>query len=56
MEIENGGTITGSPRIPLMVLTHLGGDLYEIYGEHGREIVELIDKDKTNDRQKDNDS
>lgn len=46
MEIENGGTIIGSPKMPLMVLTHLGGNLYEIYGEHGREIVEMIDKEE----------
>jgi hypothetical protein len=46
VEIENGGTITNSPKMPLMVLTYLGGNLYEIYGEHGREIVEMIDKEE----------
>lgn len=46
-KIGSGGIITSSPiNIPLK---HIGGNLYEMYGEYGREIVELIDKEKDNE-------
>jgi hypothetical protein len=46
--MESGGIISGTPKMPPIILKDFGNGIYEIYGEHGRELVIKVDKEKDN--------